>query len=175
MRGYDEVFKITDLKTGYHNIKRLGFNKNMSGSPIVQDSIKVRVCERNTFPTKSNVPVNKTFTINFNRPVKIDSSTKNFVKVLDSNDREVPISIGLGSNPNYLEIHAPSNNYLPNSNYTLQVHPGLKATDGKELFISTIMNFSTSNSSRSFNNSRSLLLKSTYTSKKTPDLTINFD
>jgi len=173
LKGYDEVFKITDLKTGYHNIKRLGFNKNMSGNPIVQDSIKVRVSEHNKFPTKSNVPVNKTFSIKFNRPVKIDSSTKDLVKVLDSNNREVPISISLGSDPNYLEVHAPSNNYLPNSNYTLQILPGLKATDGKELFIATTMNFNTNNSLS--NSSKSLLSRSIHTLDKTPDLTLNFD
>ncbi|NFS21430.1 hypothetical protein FDE82_04755 [Clostridium botulinum] len=170
LTGYDEKFEITDLKKGYHNIKRLGFNNNTMGKPMVQDIIRVRVCEHNEFPAISNVPVNKTFTINFNRPVKIDSSTKNFVKVLDSNDREVPISIGLGSNPNYLEIYAPSNNYLPNSNYTLQVLPGIKSTDGKELFTSTTMNFSTNSSSRS------LLSRSIHTFQTTaPDLTLNFD
>lgn len=173
LKGYDEVFKITDLKTGYHNIKRLGFNNNMLGKPIVQDSIKVRVSNHNTFPTKSNVPVNKTFSIKFNRPVKIDSSTKDFVKVLDSNNREVPISIGSSSDPNCLEIYAPSNNYLPNSKYTLRILPGIKATDGKELFMSITMDFNTNNSLG--NSSRSLLSRSIHTLDKTPDLTLNFD
>ncbi|EJE7233623.1 hypothetical protein FC820_09905 [Clostridium sporogenes] len=45
LRGYDETFKITDFKKGYHNIKRLGFNKNMMGKPIVKGSIRARVCE----------------------------------------------------------------------------------------------------------------------------------
>ncbi|WP_163225856.1 hypothetical protein [Clostridium sporogenes] len=45
MRGYDETFKITDLKKGYHNIKRLGFNNNMMGKPIVKGNIRARVCE----------------------------------------------------------------------------------------------------------------------------------
>ncbi|EJE7233624.1 Ig-like domain-containing protein [Clostridium sporogenes] len=121
------------------------------------------------FPTVNNVPVNKTFTVNFNRSVKIDLSTKNFVKVLDGNGKEVPISISLGSNPNYLEVHAPSNNYLPNCNYTLQVLPGLKATDGKELFISTTMNFNINNTSRS------LLSRSIHTFESKPDLTLSFD
>ncbi|WP_414646641.1 MULTISPECIES: hypothetical protein [Clostridium] len=99
----------------------------------------------------------------------MDSSTKNFVKVLDANGKEVPISISLGSNPNYLEVHAPSNNYLPNCNYTLQVSPGLKATDGKELFISTTMNFNTNNTSRS------LLSRSIHTFESKSDLTLSFD
>ncbi|KYN78145.1 hypothetical protein A0J52_02385 [Clostridium sporogenes] len=142
LRGYDEVFKITDLKPGYHNIKRLGFNRTTYGKPMVSDVIRVRVCEHATFPTKNDVPVNKTFSIAFNRPVQIGSSTKNFVKVVDSSNREVPINVSASSNPNILEI-SPVNNYLPNSNYTLKVLPGMKATDGKELFMTVTMNFNT--------------------------------
>lgn len=174
LTGYSEIFEITDLKPGYHNIKRLGFNNNMHGKPIVQDSIRVRVSEFKKFPSINNVPINKTFLIKFSKPLKIDSSIKDFVKVLDPYGNEIPVNIKFGSDQKSLEIYAPDNNYSSNSSYTLEISPDVKSSNNKELFTLIKMDFTTSNDSRSLS-SRSLSSKSLNILEKTPDLMIDFN
>lgn len=84
----------------------------------------------------------KTWTIKFNKPVKIDDTLKNKIEVFDKDHKTVPITISKGNSDSELLISPPKDGYTLGENYTLDISKDVSSSDNKSLPNDVNMNFS---------------------------------
>lgn len=94
--------------------------------------------------TKSNIELDKSWTIKFNQ--KLDKSTidSSFIVVTDESGQQVPIDLKLGNDESSI-IVSPKGQYAYGKNYDLFIKNGIKGINKNSLSKPTKMKFSTKN------------------------------
>lgn len=96
-----------------------------------------------TFSARTNVALNKTWTVKFSNEVDEKTIADN-VKVLDDDTNSyVNAAVTLNSDKKSLQIAAPSNGYDVNKNYTVIVSSKIVNLDGKNLAQDAKLDFTT--------------------------------
>ena len=83
--------------------------------------------------SKLDVPVDKTWTVNFSQLMDDSSFTDESVKVFNEGGERVSISYELAENERELLIHPPENLYLLNESYTLELSQQIKSQSDEAL------------------------------------------
>lgn len=95
-----------------------------------------------------NVSVNKVWHITFNMELNKSTINSNNIKIVDENQKSVPISISFGGDKRSITV-APLNSYIPGKTYSLIISKNVKAMSGKNLMSPKTMKFSTEGKSNS--------------------------
>lgn len=138
--GYDYTIS---LNNGVHSIEVCSVGND--GNKISkEESVNVHTdTPIKIIDEKTNVDTNKIWTIKFNS--KLDGSTVNSknIKVYDSNNNIVNISVNYKVDSNEVMINPPTSGYESGKRYTIKVTNGVKSITGKALSAVTIMSFTT--------------------------------
>ncbi|SOB90750.1 tetratricopeptide repeat protein [Ureibacillus xyleni] len=132
-----------DALDAYNNALRINpsYPEAVAGKDQVEDLINDGGSKQ--LPSKSNVPLDHTFTINFNTAVNKNTVNSSNVQVYEvSTGQLIPISILSGSNPNAISFK-PVTNYKPSNLYRVTVKKDVKSTSGKALTQNVEMTFTT--------------------------------
>lgn len=107
------------------------------------DTYDASTSQNTTYNTiiKSNSPTNKSWKIKFNEPVDINS-LKGKIKVVDKNNREIPITLSSADN-NKSVIVTPTANYDYDSDYTLTIGKDIVSLYNRKLKNPTVVEFKT--------------------------------
>lgn len=138
--GYD--YRLY-LNNGTHSIEVCGVGND--GNKICKkESINVNAdTSIKIIDEKTNVDVNKTWTIKFNS--RVDESTVNSktIQVYDGNNNIINVSVKYKADSNEVIINPPSSGYESGKRYTIKVTNGVKSIKGKALSAVTVMDFTT--------------------------------
>lgn len=99
---------------------------------FINSSSIVKAEEWRLLPQQNNVPVNKTWTINFNIELEPETVSESTIYVEDKEGRKVPVNLSLDINQQTVRI-SPLIAYEANQQYTLYVTKGVFGVSGKEL------------------------------------------
>ncbi|MBA2173977.1 beta-propeller domain-containing protein [Halobacillus locisalis] len=83
--------------------------------------------------SKLDVPVDKTWTVNFSQLMDDSSFTDETVRVFNEDGQQVSISYELAENDRELLIHPPESLYLLNESYTLELSQQIKSQSDESL------------------------------------------
>ncbi|MBV7272701.1 glucosaminidase domain-containing protein [Clostridiaceae bacterium UIB06] len=94
---------------------------------------------------KTDISTSKEWIIKFNN--NLDSTTINNknITVTDENEKSVPVSISLGSNPNLVVVSPIVAGYDPGAKYNLIISSDVKSSSGQKLANTVKLQFTTSN------------------------------
>jgi Predicted glycosyl hydrolase len=109
---------------------------------LIFSSINVQAKE---LQSKLDVPVNKSWTINFNKLLDMNSLNNSSVYIEDINNNRVDTTIKF-TNDNKAILITPNTNYKNGTQYTIHVTNKVKNSDGINLKDEVIMRFTTVNS-----------------------------
>ncbi|KOF57494.1 MULTISPECIES: glucosaminidase domain-containing protein [Clostridium] len=111
---------------------------------LVLMSKTVQAVEVDTFPTKTEVDMNKEWKITFNKPIDPESINSSNFKVMDST-RDVGVKVKTDkSDSRAVIVELPTLGYVPGKTYTLNVSQDVKCQDGKVLSKPIKMDFTVS-------------------------------
>lgn len=107
------------------------------------DTYDASTSQNTTYNTiiKSSTPTNKSWKIEFNEPVDINS-LKDKIKVVDKNNTEIPITLSSADN-NKSVIVTPTANYDYDSDYTLTIGEDIVSLYNRKLKNPTVVKFKT--------------------------------
>ncbi|MFL0198637.1 Ig-like domain-containing protein [Clostridium sp. WILCCON 0269] len=136
----DNVSHVSEIQTtSIQDASKPSTLQDASNSSTVEDTLNPPQANADSV---SNVPLDKTWVIQFNEPIDI-SSAKSSVKIIDTKtNEEVPINISLTQNNFYINISSISP-YNPDSYYLLSVDNSLTSTYNRHLKTSFSMTFKT--------------------------------
>ncbi|TWT27737.1 Ig-like domain-containing protein [Planomicrobium sp. CPCC 101110] len=86
---------------------------------------------------ETHTPLDKTFEFSFSEKLDESTMTKDIIKVLDEEQKEVAIRIALSDDKKTMKIQAPKDKYKKGSVYELQILEGIKYENGdpvKEIY-----------------------------------------
>lgn len=90
----------------------------------------------------SNVDINKTWKISFNRELDKSTINESSIIIVDSSGKSVPAKLSIESNGCVIDI-TPQDNYKYGQTYSVTVKSGIKASNGDRLKSNIEMKFST--------------------------------
>ncbi|MHC6178472.1 Ig-like domain-containing protein [Clostridium sp. JNZ X4-2] len=107
------------------------------------DTYDASTSQNTTYNTiiKSATPINKSWKIEFNEPVDI-ASLKDKIKVVDKNNKEIPIALSSADN-NKSVVVTPTVNYDYDSDYTLTIGEDIVSLYNRKLRNPTVVKFRT--------------------------------
>jgi len=109
------------------------YSQTLEAMPVVTAEI----------PAKTNVALNKAWTVEFSRQPDIETVDSDTIYIKDSNGEIVECTLEQGDKPNTILI-SPVGSYNPNETYTIYITQGVKSQDeGKKLGKPTLMRFTT--------------------------------
>ncbi|MCM2535205.1 hypothetical protein NDK43_26195 [Neobacillus pocheonensis] len=96
-------------------------------------SYQVMNSQNNDVPIYPNIPINKVWEFDFDKTLRDTTVNANTVKVLDQNNKEVPIVINLLNANKKLSISPPKGDYGKDVTYHLMVSKDIKYSDGSNI------------------------------------------
>ncbi|URZ17223.1 hypothetical protein [Clostridium felsineum] len=178
-RSYN-LLRFINITQGYHTIKSALVN-NAFDAPIKSfiPSINIRVSKLSAYALNGTVPKNVELT--FKMPKKVDPNVNlyDYVGVCETNT-STPIMtlITLAPDGQTIIVDSSTRVYSSNTDYMLEINPGIKFTDGTESLESTLLEFVTNDTiqqpaANSFMNSKKYSSSSININSKNPLSTKN--
>nr|WP_272507440.1 glucosaminidase domain-containing protein [Clostridium aestuarii] len=96
-----------------------------------------------TMPSKSEVNVNKPWTVKFNMDLEKNTVNSDNITVVDSRERELKVTIVPGKDSKSIVIYPPTGGYIPGDTYYLNLSTNVKGKSGSKLSKSVRMKFTT--------------------------------
>lgn len=171
--GNTAVYELDNIQQGKHTITVHTNNLTTdykSTSNFININVKPNV---QVMPELLNVPLFKNFKIRFNKPVMDDGSLNNYISILNqTNDKYDFCTSSVSSSDPYTIDVLCQNPFIPSTDYTLHVLPGIKSTSGTSLSQEQVLRFKTSSSLSLSNNIYSSMKATNFNTKE--DLMVNF-
>jgi hypothetical protein len=117
-------------------------NSEGEGAPSVEASGKTLEETWQEWPSKIDVPIDKTWTIEFNYQLDPNSITTENIYVLNENDVKIEVEVAVnGGQGKSVLVKAPAEGYMIGGTYTLYITKGVKSEAGKIIINPVRMNF----------------------------------
>ncbi len=94
------------------------------------------------FPPRSNMPVDKVWTVNFNKTLAPGTVSNSTITVLDAQGDQAPVTVTAGEGGKTAIIQPPKDGYQPGQTYTIHVSKEIKSAAGVPLNRAYKMQFS---------------------------------
>jgi hypothetical protein len=136
------TFNITLKTSGPQSVTVTDLtNGKLNATVVITASTHQEDSEIINYPSKSNVPSDKTWTIKCNGELDLSINLGNYVSVTDSQDNVVSVVATLGSDGKSIIVNPPQGGYNPGETYTLNIAKGLVSKNAKIMNKSYKMQF----------------------------------